>query len=75
MGTQLPKHSTEVSPIVQDVTISVYGSSCNFLFFCLILSFFLLLIYFFASHLALGSPLNRKRSLRSHNEPCPTQKW
>ena len=35
----------EVSLIVSDFTTSVYGSSCNFMFFNLILSFILSLLF------------------------------
>ena len=72
----------EVSLIVPDFTLSVYGSSCHSLFFRLILILFSSFSsYFLASHSALGMPKNRKRKQRSENEAefffcmnCCTQK-
>ena len=59
----------EVSLIVPDFTLSVYGSSCHSLFVRLILILFSSFSsYFLASHSALGMPINRKRRQRSENE-------
>ena len=70
----------ELSLIVPDYTIPVYGSSFNFLNFGLKLSSFF--VHFLASHPASGMLINRKRKQKSENETqkeknymnCHTQK-
>ena len=56
----------EASLIVLNLSVLVYGSSCNFLIFSLIFYSFISLYIFLACQPALGIPLNRKK--RSKNE-------
>ena len=58
----------EVSHIVPDFTIFVYDSSCNSLFFGLILSSFLSLCIPWHSVQHWGVPVSRKRKKRSKND-------
>ena len=49
---------------VPDFTISVYGSSCNDVLFCLILATFAFFSYLLASQMQNGMPRNRQRKKR-----------
>ena len=59
--------SAEASLVVPEFTISVYGSSSNYLFWSQSL-FFSFSNYFLAFHPALGMPINRMRKPRSDKE-------
>ena len=61
MKLQLYVHlseSSEASLVVPDFSVSVYSSSCNLLFCCLMLSCFLSIYILLVYHPALGIPLN-----------------
>ena len=63
IATDMLGHSKAILKVT-DFTISMYGSSCN----AHLLSFFLDLQYFLASHPALWMPINRKTKRMSENE-------